>query len=61
MDSTSADTILGSITWRKLGNRWFATIHSADGFLTIESNSEEGAIDDAMVASFLIAPWPSDD
>lgn len=58
MDPTGTDTVLGSITWRKIGNRWAATIHSAEGFITIESNSEEEALDYAMVASFLIAPLP---
>jgi hypothetical protein len=54
--STGTDTVLGSITWRKIGNRWAATIHSSEGFITIESNSEKAAIDYAMVASFLLAP-----
>jgi hypothetical protein len=61
MNSTGTDTVLGSITWRKIDNRWAATLHSAEGFITIESNSEEEAIDYAMVASFLVAQLPSDD
>lgn len=61
MNSTGTDTVLGSITWRKIGNRWTATIHSAEGFITVESNSEEEAIDHAMVASFLVATLPLDD
>jgi hypothetical protein len=58
MNSTSTDIILGSITWRKIGNRWAATIHSSEGFITIESDSEQEALDYATVASFLIAPLP---
>ena len=58
MDSTGTDTVLGSITWRKMGHRWLATIHSADGFITVESSSKEQAIGYAMVASFLIVPLP---
>ena len=59
MNSTGTDTILGSITWRRIGNRWAATIHSSEGFITIESNSENEALDYAMVASFLLVPWQS--
>ena len=58
MDSTGTDTILGSITWRKIGHQWAATIHSSEGFITVESNSKEQAIDFAMVASFLFVPLP---
>ncbi len=58
MNATGTDTVLGSITWRKIGNRWSATLHSAEGFITIESNSEEEALDYAMIASFLIVPVP---
>ena len=61
MNLASTDTVLGSITWRKSGNRWSATIHSAEGFMTIEANSEEEAIDNAMVASFLVVPLSLDD
>jgi len=58
MNSTGTDTVLGSITWRKIGKRWAATIHSSEGLITIESNSEKEALDYAMVASFLLAPLP---
>ena len=53
MDTTRTDTVLGSITWRRIGHRWSATIHSTEGFITFQSSSREQAIDQAMVASFL--------
>jgi hypothetical protein len=54
-----SDVVLGSITWRRIGRRWSATIHSAEGFITFESDSEEDALNHAMVASFLFAPLPT--
>jgi hypothetical protein len=58
MDSDT-DVVLGSITWRKIGDRWIATVHSSEGFITIESSCQSDALDYAMVASFLVAPLPS--
>jgi hypothetical protein len=55
------DLVLGSITRRKIGRRWSATIHSAEGFITFESDSAEDALNHAMMASFLFAPLPSVD
>jgi hypothetical protein len=50
------DVILGSITWRRIGVRWSATFHGRDGFVTVESDSEEAALNYAMLTSFLLAP-----
>jgi hypothetical protein len=54
-----SDLVLGSITWRRIGRRWAATIHSAGGFITFESDSADDALNQATMASFLFASLPA--
>jgi hypothetical protein len=49
------DETLGNVTCRRIrSDRWAATYHAPNGFITIEAGSFDEAIDFAVLASFLL-------
>ena len=52
---TDQDQTLGNIVLRMIRNgRWSATYQAPTGFITVEAESFEEAIDCALMASFLV-------